>query len=229
MDAIVALSAWGAKRLEAAGVPAHRVRVIPHGAFDYLTRLPREEPLPAELARTDAPVVLCFGLIRAYKGIDVLLDAFRGVDGAELWVVGRPLGTSLAPLRELATRVRATVRFVPRFVPEPEVPAYFRRADIVVLPHRDADQSGVLYAALAFRKPIVLTDVGGFAEVAARGAGRLVPPGDADALAAALNGLLADPEARERLASAAGEAAAGPYSWDSVARQTLALYRELGA
>jgi glycosyltransferase involved in cell wall biosynthesis len=81
--------------------------------------------------------------------------------------------------------------------------------------------------ALAFGKPIVMSAVGGFGEVAAHGAGRLVPPGDAEALAEALNELLADPGARERLATAAGEAAAGPYSWDAVAEQTLALYREL--
>src|SRR5204862_258917 len=85
-----------------------------------------------------------------------------------------------------------------------ELPAYFRRADLVVLPHRDAEQSGVLYAALAFGKAIVMSDVGGFAEVAARGAGRLVPPGDPQALASAIAELLADSAAREQLARAAG-------------------------
>jgi glycosyltransferase involved in cell wall biosynthesis len=134
---------------------------------------------------------------------------------------------SLTPLRELAERAPGTVRFVPRFVPDRELPAYFRRADLVVLPHRDAEQSGVLYAALAFAKPIVLSDVGGFGEVAAHGAGRLVPPGSPAALAGALNELIADSRARERLSAAARDAAAGAYSWDTVAERTLALYREL--
>jgi len=129
---------------------------------------------------------------------------------------------------ELARRAPGTVRFVPRFVADRELPAYFRRADLIALPHRDAEQSGVLYAGLAFGKPIVMSDVGGFGEVAAHGAGRLVPPADPEALAAAINDLLADPAARERLTSAAREAASGPYSWDAVAEQTLALYRELG-
>jgi glycosyltransferase involved in cell wall biosynthesis len=119
------------------------------------------------------------------------------------------------------------VRFVPRFVSDRELPAYFRRADLVVLPHRDAEQSGVLYVALAFAKPIVMSAVGGFGEVAELGAGRLVPAGDHEALAAVLNELLADRDSRERLSVAAREAAAGPYSWDAVAEQTLALYREL--
>jgi glycosyltransferase involved in cell wall biosynthesis len=229
MDAVVTLSEHGARRLrDEAGIAANRVRVIPHGAFDYLTRLPDEAPLPDELGAVEAPVILCFGLIRPYKGVDVLLEAFRSVEGAELWVVGRPLGMSIDPLRQLAARAPGRVRFVPRFVADRELPAYFRRADLVVLPHRDAEQSGVLYVALAFEKPIVMSDVGGFGEVAEHGAGRLVPPGDPQALAAALNDLLADPRGRHRLAQAAGRAAAGPYSWDSVAERTLALYEKLG-
>jgi glycosyltransferase involved in cell wall biosynthesis len=228
MDAIVTLSEHGARRLrEQAGLAPERVRVIPHGAFDYLTRIPDPAPLPDELAAVEGPVILCFGLIRPYKGVDVLLESFRSVEGAELWVVGRPLGMSLDPLRALASQARGRVRFVPRFVSDREVPAYFRRADVVVLPHRDAEQSGVLYVALAFAKPVVMSAVGGFREVAELGAGRLVPPGDPGALAAALNDLLADPGARARLSAAAREAAAGPYSWDAVALKTLALYEEL--
>ncbi|HEY7151903.1 MAG TPA: glycosyltransferase family 4 protein [Solirubrobacterales bacterium] len=228
MDAIVTLSEHGARRLrDEARVEGSRVRVIPHGALDYLTRLPDEAPLPEELAGVEGPVILCFGLIRPYKGVDVLLDAFRSIDGAELWVVGRPLGISMDELWGAASRAASRVRFVPRFVPDRELPAYFRRADLVVLPHRDAEQSGVLFAALAFGNAIVMSDVGGFAEVAAHGAGQLVPPGDPAALADAIEGLLDDPGARDRLAASARKAAAGPYSWDAVAAQTMALYGEL--
>jgi glycosyltransferase involved in cell wall biosynthesis len=229
MDAVVALSEFGRERLVAAGVDAARTRVIPHGAIDYLTRQPDEIPLPEGLASVTDPVILFFGLIRPYKGVDVLLDAFGSLSGAELWIVGRPLGMSVDSLRDRAERAPGTVRIVPRFVSDRELPAYFRRADVVALPYRAAEQSGVLYTALAFGKPIVMSDVGGFAEVARTGAGSLVPPGDADALAERLSELLASPGERERLASAAAAAAAGPYSWERVAVQTMALYRELGA
>ena len=74
---------------------------------------------------------------------------------------------------------------------------------------------------------MVLSAVGGFPEVAATGAGRLVPPGDAAALAAALAELVGDEAARAELAAAAARAAAGPFSWDETARLTLDLYREL--
>jgi glycosyltransferase involved in cell wall biosynthesis len=227
MDAVVAHSEHGAARLrEEVGLDSARVRVIPHGAFDHLTRLLEEKPLPAELEGAEGPVILFFGLLRPYKGLDTLLQAFRELKGAELWIVGNPR-MDVGPLRRLAAEAPGRVRFVIRFVEDAEIPAIFRRADIVVLPYRDAEQSGVLYTGLAFGKPLVLSAVGGFPEVAATGAARLVPPEDPDALAEALRELTADPEARERLARAAREAAGGPYSWDAIARQTLALYEEL--
>jgi glycosyltransferase involved in cell wall biosynthesis len=227
MDAVIAHSEHGAARLrEEVGLDPARVRVIPHGAFDYFTRLAAEKPLPAELEGAEGPVVLFFGLLRPYKGLDTLLRAFRELRGAELWIVGNPR-MDLEPLRRIAAEAPGRVRFVTRFVEDAEVPAIFRRVDLVVLPYRDAEQSGVLYTGLAFGKPLVLSSVGGFPEVAATGAARLVPPEDRDALAKALSELTAGPEARERLAHAARVAAAGPYSWDAVARQTLTLYEEL--
>jgi glycosyltransferase involved in cell wall biosynthesis len=223
MDAVVVHSLHGAAQAERLGADPARLHVIPHGAFDYLTRQERELPLPRELGAVEGPVVLFFGLIRDYKGVDVLLRAWRSVPGAELWVVGMPR-VDMAPLRALAGE---RVRFVSHFVGDLELPAYFRRADLVVLPYRDADQSGVLYTALAFGKPLLLSDVGGFGEVAAHGAARLVPPGDEEALATALRELLADPSARAELGAAAARAAAGPYSWETVAQSTLGLYQTL--
>jgi len=101
---------------------------------------------------------------------------------------------------------------------------------VIVLPYERTerfDQSGVLATALAFGKPIVVTDIGGFAEVAEIGAARLVAPGDPAALHDALADLIADSAARSRLSTGAAAAARGPYSWDEAARQTLALYDTL--
>ena len=108
-----------------------------------------------------------------------------------------------------------------------ELPAFFRRADLLVLPHRSVDVSGVLFAGLAFGKPMVLRDVGGFRElVEEHGVGRLVPPGDPDALAAAHRASCwpTRPSA-SAWPSARRAAAAGPLSWDRIAERTLAVYR----
>lgn len=220
-DAIVVHSAHGRRRLsEELGVDSERVHVIPHGVLAHLAARRTSTPAPFE---TDALVVLCFGLMRPYKGIDVLLEAWRGIEGAELWVAGMPR-MDIAPLRAAAP---PGVRFVPRFIGEEELPAYFHRADLVVLPYREIDQSGVLFTALAFARPLLLSDVGGFPEIAATGAARSFPAGDAAALHEALRELLADGAARDALAARAGELAAGEHSWEQIGRRTLALYERL--
>ena len=227
-DAVVVHTDGAAERLTSeAGLDPELVHVIPHGPLDYLTRLEEERRLPPELAAVEGPVILFFGLLRPYKGIDTLLEAFAGIEGAELWIAGMPR-MPLEPLEELAARAPGTVRFLPRFIADPEIPALMRRADVLALPYREIEQSGVLYTGLAFGKPMVLGDVGGFSEVGNRhGAAELVPPGDAAALRDVLAALIADPERREQLAAATASAVSGELSWDSIAARTLALYDRL--
>jgi glycosyltransferase involved in cell wall biosynthesis len=238
-DAIVVHSEHGRDRLiHELSAPEQRIHVIPHGAFMHLAEQPAACHPEDSPFQTDKRVVLCFGLMRPYKGIDVLLDAWRGLAGgldggierasspvedAELWIAGLPK----MDISQLQAGAPAGVRFVPRFIGDEELPAYFRRADLVVLPYRQADQSGVLFTALAFGKPLLLSDVGGFPEVAGTGAARIVPAGDAQALGAALRELLADRQALARMGANARAAARGRYSWDSVARAHLDLYERL--
>jgi glycosyltransferase involved in cell wall biosynthesis len=240
-DAVVVHSEHGRRRLtEELGVDAGRVHVIPHGVFEHLVAgsgpaaggraaVGAGAAVPAGAANdsspfeTDKPVVLCFGLMRPYKGIDLLLQAWRGIDAAELWIVGMPR-MDISALRAMAP---PGVRFVARFIGDRELPAYFRRADLVVLPYREIDQSGVLFTALAFGKPLLLSDVGGFPEVAQTGAARTFPAGDVEALRVALRELLGDERARAELAAHALELARGEYSWWAIGRRTLALYESL--
>lgn len=239
VDAIVVHTEHGRDRLvHECDVPDERITVIPHGAFTHLADLAAATPAPAlppELADAAAardpavPVVLFFGLLRPYKGLDVLLDAWelvrrRGAPG-ELWVAGMPR----MPTRGLRERAAALggVRWVERFVEDPEAAALLTRADVVVLPYREIEQSGVLFSAMGLGRPMVLSAVGGFPEIAAEGAAALVPPGDATALATTLTRLLGDAAERDRLAAGARAAAAGRYAWSAVAEAHEALYRRL--
>jgi glycosyltransferase involved in cell wall biosynthesis len=222
-DAVVVHSEHGRERLtRELGVDPDRVHVIPHGVLAHLADVP-QQPGGRAPFQTDRQVVLCFGLMRPYKGIDVLLQAWRGIEDAELWVAGMPR-MDISHLRAIAP---PNVRFVPRFITDSELPAYFQRADLVVLPYREIDQSGVLFTALAFGKPLLLGDVGGFPEIAATGAARTVPAGDAVALREALQELLGDPAALAAMAARAREAAQGEYGWGTIATRTLDLYGSL--
>jgi glycosyltransferase involved in cell wall biosynthesis len=219
-DAIVVHSAHGRARLiDEVGVDPGRVHVIPHGALLPLS--PPSGVLP--FAETDRPVVLFFGLLRPYKGLDLLLEAFRGIEGAELWIAGMPR-FDISALRAGAP---ANVHFQTRFIGEEELSSLFARADLIVLPYREIDQSGVAFTALGAGLPMLLSDAGGFPELARTGAARTVPAGDAAALGGALRELLADPAALQQMRARARAAASGEYSWGNVAARTLELYDSL--
>ncbi|HUA12005.1 MAG TPA: glycosyltransferase family 4 protein [Solirubrobacteraceae bacterium] len=215
-DAVVVHSEHGRGRLVALGVERSRIHVIPHGALAHLGSA-------APPAAGEQPVVVFAGLMRPYKGIDVLLRAWRGIDGARLIVAGMPR-MDTAPLRALAG---PGVELRERYLPDDELAALLREAAIVVLPYREADQSGVALTALALGRPLLLSDVGGFPELAATGAAETVPAGDAAALHDALARLLADAPRRAAMSAAAAAAAAGNYSWSAVARATLGVYESV--
>lgn len=231
VDAVVVHSEHGKTVLiDALDVEPEKVTVIPHGVFDHLTRVPNAKPLPPEFAKVEKPVVLQFGLMRRYKGIDLMLEAFTAADpDAELWLVGMAR-MDIEPLQQLTKDlgIADRVRWLPRFVNDDELGAFFERADVVALPYRQIDQSGVLFTALAFGKPLLVTRVGGFGEIADKyGAAHAVEADDLAALARGLTAVLTDETERTRLATAASGLADGDLSWSAIARETLALYESL--
>jgi glycosyltransferase involved in cell wall biosynthesis len=205
--------------------PTHPSRARADAELAFLRARGRESPQKEDTH----PVVLMFGLMRPYKGIDVLLEAWRGVDGqpqiedAELWIAGLPK----MDISALQAKAPSNVRFDPRFITDAELPAFFEKANLVVLPYLQADQSGVLFTALAFGKPLLLSDVGGFPEMVDTGAARMVPAGDPAALGQALRDLLNDRSALAEMGVKAGTAAYGRYSWEASARAHIELYRSL--
>lgn len=209
------------------GVDPSKVHVIPHGALTaYRAVAPVAPDVPA-----GAPLVAMLGLLRPYKGLDLLLDAWpvvrAALPDARLLVAGRVLGDpdGAARLERLAAEASSGVTADLRFTPTEEFVGALLRADVVVLPYRRIDQSGVLFAALALGRPIVATRVGGFAEVVEQhGAGLVVPPDDPAALAGALIEVLRDPVRREAMAAASRAAADGPFSWDAIAAATERVY-----
>jgi glycosyltransferase involved in cell wall biosynthesis len=170
-------------------------------------------------------VVLFFGLIRPYKGLEDLVDAFRFMpDNVKLLIVGE----CYSDRRELYDRLdklQPDDRFnwIEQFVPADQVSRYFLASDLVALPYRRATQSGVAQIALAFGKPLVLTDTGGLSEVVDEGStGFLVPPEDPPALAEGiLRGLelAREPGLDERIAAKAGE-----FSWDEYVRRIRKIW-----
>lgn len=215
-------------------LPAERVTVVPHGVFDYYREmigdLNRSEQVYC-IKNKDKKKVLLFGALKPYKGVDVLLEAFALLPetvakNTVLQIVGYPM-MPIESLKSLAQNlgIEKKVFWDLRFVEDIEVAAYFASTDVVVLPYRRIDQSGVLMVALAFRKPIVASRVGGFSEIISNGVhGFLVEPGDAASLAQALARILNDDTLRTQMAGAVERLACEELSWESIASKTLEVY-----
>jgi glycosyltransferase involved in cell wall biosynthesis len=139
----------------------------------------------------DGRVLLFFGLIRPYKGLEVLLYAFALVADeldATLLVVGE-FYEDRGRYDEMIERlgIGPRLRVVDRYVPNEDVEMYFRAADVAVLPYRTATQSGIVQTAYSFHLPVIVTSVGGLPDVVRDGeTGYVVPPGDPEALAGAI-------------------------------------------
>jgi len=186
------------------------VRPIDHPVYArFGERVPQDEARRRLDLPPDAPVLLFFGFVRTYKGLHVLLEALPAVvehlPDAHLVIAGE-FYDDPAPYRAQIEQagLDAHVTLRDAYIPSDEVPHYFSAADLVVQPYVSATQSGVAQIAFHFETPIVVTDVGGLAEVVPHEqAGLVVPPEDPDALAHAIVRFFADgmgPELKEGVA-----------------------------
>lgn len=234
---IVAHSAFDRRRLlQEFAVDPERVRVIPHGEYGFFER--GGQPTDREAARRGLglepgdEVVLFFGYIREYKGLDLLLDAWPAVTearpAARLVVAGDPVQLPAERRVELeawAERLGAKHRF--GYIPFDDVSRYFTAADLLVMPYRHISQSGVLFLGLSLDLPVVATRVGALPEMLRDGDSALLVPPEAPAeLARALIRGLGDPELRQHLARG-GRRVAEAHSWPSIAEQTETAFVSL--
>jgi len=132
----------------------------------------------------DATVLLFFGYVRKYKGLDILIEAFADmVDGHpdyRLLIAGE-FYDNPQPYLQLIEKLNIAdrVKVVNKFIPNEEVAAYFTLSEVVVLPYRSATQSGILNIAYGYEKPVVITNVGGLSEFVEDGkTGIFVPKAD---------------------------------------------------
>jgi glycosyltransferase involved in cell wall biosynthesis len=213
-DRVVVQSERALEQLAELGVERERLVRIQHPVFES----------GVEATPPSGSTILFFGLIREYKGLDVLLRALAEVPQARLVVAGDPLDP-IEPLKRLAGELGVAERVEWRlgFLPDDQIPPLLAEATLVALPYRKIDSSGVLATALGHGRPAVVTDVGGLPD-AIRDfvAGCVVPPDDPAALAAALRELLEEPALADAFRGA--EAARRALTWDAAAALHEAVY-----
>ena len=171
--------------------PDARYRTVPHPVYNMFGSPMEPQQAKVLLGLPNKRILLFFGYVRRYKGLNVLLDALRLVPsdlGIHLLVVGEFYDDEQkyrAQVRDL--HLDACVTIHSDYLPNEEVAKYFSAADAVVLPYLSATQSGIAQIAYNFDKPVIATDVGGLAEVVLHDrTGFVVPPGNPTALAGAI-------------------------------------------
>ena len=212
-------------------VDGKRVAVIPHGPFFYDLPATKDAEIVRQFGVESGQVVVLWqGIIFPYKGVDLLLEAWKKVesssDAACLVVAGTGAPELLEQIREQVGRLGLKdVKLHFRFISTEELVAMYRVADVVVYPYRAITTSGALATGLALGKTILASDLPVFRELLTDTENALlVNPENTDALASALLRLIDDATLRERLAAKVRAMNFGDESWLSIAQKTVDAY-----
>ncbi len=206
-----------------------KCRIVPHIALDWkipvgATRFQARQSLGIP---DNATVLLFFGTVRPYKGLDLLLDAYDQVRRSrpDLWLIvagkldDRKL---LTALRWLGNRVVMN----PRYIRSDAVWRYHLAADLAVFPYRRVSQSGALLTAMGFALSVLATNVGAFPETL-DGNGWIVPAGDPSALASVLTNCVQDRRELARMGWCSRRLLVEHHAPERIADLTLDVYEEL--
>ena len=181
--------------------PDSRYTVIQHPLYSHFgarkDRIEAETELGMAHGRKN---ILFFGLIREYKGLDILLEAFRNLpDDYQLIIAGEPYG-SFDKYQKIIDSLPGKDRIFMdlKYIRDSEVSKYFSAADVAVLPYRSATQSGISSVSYHFEVPMIVTDVGGLKEtIGDRGTGLVVKEGTPDAIFREILKYFDDPRIKE--------------------------------
>ena len=181
--------------------PDARYTVIQHPLYSHFGQKRKREEAEAVLGlKPGKKNLLFFGLIRTYKGLDILLEAFGALpEDYQLIIAGEPYG-SFDKYQEIIDRISGKDRIFMdlRYIKDSEVSDYFSAADLAVLPYRSATQSGISSVSYHFEVPMVVTDTGGLKEtIGERGTGLVAPECTPEAIRKEILKYFGDPVIKE--------------------------------
>lgn len=200
---------------------SERIFVMEHGIEPFDGSAVDLPDVPA----TGPLQLLFFGAALRYKGLDILLEALAAeVPEFRLVIAGPCVDAELA--RDLDARIaehprRSAITWTKGFIPEAEVPALFLLADVLILPYRHIDQSGVLFQAFRYGLPVIAADVGSFRHYVSAEVGEIFEPGSPAALAAALRRFCSR---RSRFSRTGIQARVHEFEWPRVTQVLATTY-----
>ena len=231
MDAFTAMSQVVVDDIKKLGATNKPLTLTPHPLYDHFgVRMTREDALERLSLDSSYRFVLFFGLIRSYKGLDLLLEAFADERlrklPVKLLVAGEFYEDEQYYLDIITEKdLSEHVLICDNYIPENEVREWFSAADLIVQPYRSATQSGISQIAYHFEKPMLVTNVGGLAEIVPNGkAGYVVEPKPTQIADALLDFYQNN---RQKELEEGTKEAKKKYDWAVMTKKIIALLTEI--
>jgi glycosyltransferase involved in cell wall biosynthesis len=199
--------------------------VIPHGNYiGFYTNTITKSKARDHLGLSDNCFVFLFlGLIRPYKGLEDLIEAFKknNLPEARLMIVGRVFGVDNyeSKLKALI-RSDQRIKLIPKFIPDDSIQIYMNACDIFVLPYRDITTSGAAVLSLSFGRPIIAPSIASFPEIVTSETGILYDPQQKKALNVALDEAISKCYSEDAIFDYALQ-----FDWDKLSPNFVTLYR----
>jgi D-inositol-3-phosphate glycosyltransferase len=210
-------------------VPKARYILSPLPLFNVFGELQSKKESRMKLSISENNIILFFGIIRAYKGLEVLLDAMPLILN-RMPVLLLIAGEFYEDEKKYREKIRQLgmekhIRMYSDYIPNEDIPVYFSAADVVVLPYISATQSAIVPVAYHFNKPVIVTDVGGLSEVVKNGVtGFIVHPQNPRAFADAVVKFYEDKCENEFASNIQQEKKL--YSWDTFVERLESLMKQ---
>ncbi|MFC1562510.1 glycosyltransferase family 4 protein [candidate division KSB1 bacterium] len=207
------------------------ITVLHHGEYSFLSKnISKKEARNTLGIDSDKKVLLFFGYIRRYKGLDILLESIKilkeKIPDIFLIIAGKDVegfGKYQKIINELNIKNYLMKKI--EYISDDESPVYFSAADIVVLPYKNVYQSGIVFLSYAYSRPVITTNVGGLPDAVENGrSGYLAEPNNPEELAEKIDKIFADPENLDKMGKYGYQMAKDKFSWKQAAQKTYNLY-----
>lgn len=216
------------------GLRENKISCIPHGVLGTTISAAAPEGISSPEPKNGIVEILLFGKIKPYKGTDTLICAVAALPEdtrrmARVKVVGKA-EMDMEPIFQLVKDLGVLENIIwdMRFIDDNEITGLFQHCDIVAMPYREIDASGVLMVALSVGRPIVASNIGLFKELMDSDKhGALIPPNDVTALSLALDKLIRDEALRITIGQNVKQLGASIPNWTQIGQMTTDLYSRL--
>ncbi|MFZ2498253.1 glycosyltransferase family 4 protein [Methanosarcina sp.] len=195
--------------------------VVPHGDYSFFTEISNN------INYVENNTVLFFGRIVEYKGLNYLIEAasqiVKEIPNLKVIIAGSGKIENINVIEKLPY-----FEIFNYYIENEDVGEFFQRSSVVVLPYIESTQTGIIPIAYAFKKPVVVTNVGSIPEVVEDGiTGYIVPPRDSKSLANAIIKVLKDNKLRIQMGENAYTKMKEELSWDVIAEKTINVYKQV--